>query len=481
MSDFHTAIIGAGSGGITVAVGLGGFGKEVALIEKKHVGGDCTNVGCVPSKTIIHLASHMHENGLSPADILAKVRQHRDELRDRETEEVHHMKGVTFFAGKATFVDKSTLELALDDGTTKRISADNVVISTGSTPIRIPVEGLPDERALTNESLFDLENLPEHLVIVGGGVIGCEMAFAFNKLGSKVTVVDLAPRLLGPLEPEVSTLMKKRFEDAGIGIYLNAKGSRYDDATNTLYLDQQGTEIPVEGVDKVLLAIGRKPQLDVGLENVGLEPVRGGLETNEVGRTGVENIYAIGDVNLSSAFTHSANAQGRRLVQKLALPFVPVGKEPVYPSATFTYPEVSQVGPVLSALQETYHPDLIKTYRIDLKDTDRGYTQFFDKEDGFVLIHAMRLTGKVLSATIVANTASEMIHLLTHAVNSGVTMYKLANIVFPYPTLSEAIKKAASNFTFETLPKLPQEALAFFRYRWNRPEQNGGQGKPATT
>ena len=480
MREFHTIVIGAGSGGITVAVGLAGFGKEVALVEKKHVGGDCTNVGCVPSKTLIHLSKQFQRGDITPAEALARTREHRDSLRDHETEEMREYKGITLIEGKAAFKDKNTVEIALDDGGTETVSAKNVVLATGSTPVRIPVEGLPDERLLTNESLFDLNDLPEHLVVVGGGVIGCEMAFAFNRLGSKVTVVDLAPRLLGPLEPEVSSLISQRLSHLGVDAYLKAKGSRYDAETNTLYLDQEGKEIALEKVDKVLIAVGRKPQLDVGLEQAGLKATKQGIQANGWGKTEVEGVYAIGDINPSSAFTHSANAQGRRLVQKLALPFLPVGKEGAYPSATFTDPEVAQVGPTLEALHKSWHPDLIKSYRVDLKDTDRGYTQFYDKQDGFVLIHAVRLTGRVLSATIVASSASEMIPILTHAVNNGVSMYKLANLVFPYPTLSEAIKKAASSYVFETLPKLHKELGAYLAYRWSNPEPRERQGQPAS-
>lgn len=471
MRDFHTAVIGAGSGGLTVAVGLAGFGKKVALVEKKHVGGDCTNVGCIPSKTLIHLASRHRQNGCSPTEVLAKVREHRDELRDEETEWVKTMEHVSFFEGKATFADKNTLDIALDDGGVERVRARNIVIATGSVPVRIPLEGLPEAKTLTNESLFDLENLPRHLVIVGGGIIGCEMAFAFHKLGSNVTVIDLAERLLSPLEPEVSSLIGKRFDELGVDVCLKTKGSRFDDATNTLYLDRESREVRVENVDKVLFAVGRKPQLDIGLENVGLSATKAGLPTNAWGRTAVDSVYAIGDVNPNSAFTHSANAEGRRLVQKLALPFLPVGKEPVYPSATFTDPEVSQVGPTLAELTNMVHPDLVKTYRVDLKDTDRGYTQFLGGLDGFVLIHAMRLTGRVLSATVVARNASEIIPLLTYAVNNRVTMYKLSSHVFPYPTLSEAIKKAATNYTLETLPKLPGEVLTYLRHRFSAAKQ----------
>ncbi len=463
MSAFHTAVIGAGSGGLTVAVGLAGFGKRVALIEKKHIGGDCTNVGCVPSKTLIHLASHLEKHKLSTEEILAKVRERRDHLRDEETAWIKSVKNVSVFEGEATFVNASTLSLQLPAGQ-QTITAKHIVMATGSSPIVVDVPGLPREKILTNESLFDITQPPEQLVIVGGGIIGCEMAFAFRKLGSDVTIVQRAPRLLDRLEPEVSELIQKRCADVGIKVHLNATATSFE--IGTLKLEQQGQSVNVEKVAKVLMALGRKPNLNFGLEKAGIAFTDKGVPTSSGHRSNVPNIYAIGDVSLTSAFTHTANAQGRRVVQKIALPFLPQGKEAVYPSAVFTEPEIAQIGPPLAKLREKYHPDLIRTLKFELKKTDRGYTQGL--EHGFILIHAVRLTGRVLSATIVAPPASEMISLLTLAVNKRISLYQLANIVFPYPVLSEAIKKLADQFVFATLPKLSQELLAYSRYRFKK-------------
>jgi dihydrolipoamide dehydrogenase len=461
--EFHTAVIGAGSAGLTVAVGLSSFGKKVVLIEKKHIGGDCTNVGCVPSKTLIHLASHIAEHKLSTEEILAKVRERRDHLREEETAWIKGVKNVTVFEGEATFVDSTTLSLQLATGQ-QSITAKNIVIATGSSPVVVDLPGLPREKILTNESLFDITQPPKHLVILGGGIIGCEMAFAFRKLGSEVTIVQRGARLLDRLEPDASDLIQKRCGEVGINIHLNATAKSFD--VGELKLEQQGKSLALSSVDKVLMALGRKPNLNLDLNKAGVTFNDKGIPTNQSSRTNVPTIYAIGDVNLKSAFTHTANAQGRRVVQKIALPFLPQGKEAVYPSAVFTAPEIAQVGPPLEKLKEHYHPELIRTLKFELKKTDRGYTQSL--EHGFVLIHAMRLTGRVLSATIAAPPASEMISLLTLAVNKRISLYQLANIVFPYPVLSEAIKKLADQFVFATLPKLPQELLAYLRYRFRQ-------------
>jgi dihydrolipoamide dehydrogenase len=459
--EFHTAIIGAGSAGLTVAVGLANLGKNVVLIERKYVGGDCTNVGCIPSKTLIHL---VHQKNLSPTEILAKVRERRDHLRDEETEGIKNTKNISLMQAQASFVDQETLELSFADGSIQQLKAKNMVIATGSEPITISIEGLSKENILTNETLFDLENPPGHLVILGGGIIGSEMAFAFRKLGCEVTLIDRNSQVLHRLEPEASSLIQKRMNQEGIRILTESTVASFDSTKNLLQIEQHGKRLEVKA-DKVLMAIGRSANLSsLKLDNAKVIRDDKGISTNKAAQSNISTIYAIGDVNHRSAFTHSANAQGRKLVQKIAFPFLPVNKDPVFPSAVFTDPEIAQVGLPLTHLQEQFHPELIKTYRFELGKTDRGYTQSL--QDGFVLIHAMRLTGRVLSATIVAPNASEMLSLLTYAVTKRISLYQLSALVFPYPVMSDAIKKIADQFVFATLPKLLQELLAFLKYRW---------------
>ncbi len=461
MSDYHTIIIGAGSGGLTVAVGLTGFGKSVALIEKNHVGGDCTNVGCVPSKILINEVNNLHSSGLSPQEILSKVREKRDHLRDEETDWVNGIEKVELIEGAAEFITSHQLRIKLNAGGKQEINAKNIVIATGSSPIKIPIEGLSEERTLTNENIFELESPPEHLAIIGAGVIGTELAFAFRKLGSKVSLIDLAPRVMSVVSEKASQVIHESLIAKEIDVYVGTKATHYNETTQNLYLESG----LLEGVDKVLLAIGRAPNINnLGLTSTGVNYSKRGISTNAYGATNIKGLYAIGDVTPQSNFTHSANAQGRRLVTRIALPILPHFKaEPPYPSATFSEPEISQVGPNLAQLQEKYHPKLIRSFEIELKNTDKGYTESLTA--GFVTIHAMHLTGRVLSAEIVAPKASEMISLLTLAVYQGISLYKLSGLIYPYPTFSEGIKKLADKFTLETLPKLPKELIKYLRYR----------------
>ncbi len=463
---FHTVVIGSGSGGLTVAVGLSKLGKRVALVEANDVGGDCTNVGCVPSKTLIHLVTHPGDR--SPAEILATVQDKRNHLRDEETAWVKGM-DLTFFEGRARFLSTEQLEVTLNEGGTRTISARNIVIATGAKPAKITIDGLPETRTLTNESLFELAHKPEHLAVIGSGVVGSEMAFAFRKLGSRVSMVSRSGRVLSASEPEASAVVGEAMTEQGIDLYLNAEPDAYDEAAQTLWLRQGGERVALSGVDKVLLAVGRVPAAkDLGLETTGVTFGDKGIPTDAYGQTAIKGIYAIGDVNPASSYTHSANAQGRRVVRRLAFPYLPAwGKEPLYPNATFTDPEVAAIGPSLAELTEHHHPSLIKTLRFELPETDKGYTESLER--GFVMIHAVRLTGRVLGATVVAPRASEMISLLTAAVYHGLSLYKLSGLVFPYPVLSEGIKKAADAFVFETLPNLPREGSSYLRYRWAGP------------
>ena len=479
--SYHTLIIGAGSGGLTVAAGLSALGKKTAVVEAEHVGGDCTNVGCVPSKTLIHLVNNMDTSGMSAAEILKEVQRKRDSLRDLETEETKEVENLDLIEGYARLVDKKTVEVTHANGELSRYAAKNIVLATGAKPLIIPVPGLPEERKLTNLSMFEQTDKPEHFAIVGSGVIGIEMAFAFRKLGSKVSVISLSDTVLNRMDPEASAVIERSLVEQGVELHFNSQTDHYDNDSGTLYVKKGDTIEALEGVDKVLLAIGRIPATKgVGLEEVGVKVERNGIPTDGYGATNVPGIYAVGDITQSSNFTHSANAQGRKLVQRLAFPFLPrFGSEPDYPSATFSDPEVATIGKSLAELHEQYHPSLIKTVRYDLAATDKGYTQGLDR--GFVQLHVIRLTGRILSATIVAPKASEMISLITAHIYNGLSIYKLSNLIFPYPVLGDGIKKAADAFVFETLPKLPQELVAYLKYRWAKPgkvEQGKGRLEP---
>lgn len=463
---FSTIVIGAGSGGMTVAIGLAGLGRKVALIEGHHVGGDCTNVGCVPSKTLIHLAKNF-KPGMNPDEIVKEVTRKRDALREKETEEVQHFDNLTFIRGMAKFTASKTLSVTLD-GASRELTADNIVIATGARPRMIDIPGLPPEMVLTNESLFDITNAPKHLVVVGAGVIALEMAFAFQKLGTKVTMFALDRRPLMTSIPEASEVIQAELDKRGITLYCGTVAKACDISTHSLILKSGEEEITLKDVDKVLVAVGRVRNLEsLGLDQAGVKvDPRLGVIVNSFGETNVKGVYAIGDVTPTSAFTHSANAQGRRVVQRIAFPYLPIAKkEPLFPNATFSDPEVAAVGLTEKQLAEYCHPQIIKRIHVDFKDhTDRGYTDGI--ENGFIIVDAVRLTGQILHATVVGPHASEMISFFTLAMSQKISLYKIYRLVYPYPTYSSGILKVADFFMRDTLPNFGKELGVYLKYRF---------------
>ena len=333
---------------------------------------------------------------------------------------------------------------------------------------------MPKERYLTNIELFDTETAPKHLAIIGAGVIALEMAFAFEKLGTKVTLFALDKRALMTVIPEAAAAIQASLDRKGITSHYGATAKFYDEASRILTLTQGDTEIAVDAVDQVLVAIGRVRNIDsLGLEQAGVKSdPRMGILTNSFGETNVKGVYAIGDVTPTSAFTHSANAQGRRVVQRIAFPYLPVAKkEPLFPSATFSDPEVATVGLTAAELEASCHQNAIRRIRVDLKgNTDRAYTDGI--EEGFIIVDAVRLTGKILHATIVAPHASEMISFFTLAMSQKISLYKIYRLVYPYPTFSSGILKVADFFMRETLTNLHKEIGAYMRYRFARPNKN---------
>jgi pyruvate/2-oxoglutarate dehydrogenase complex dihydrolipoamide dehydrogenase (E3) component len=462
-NHFKYVVIGSGSGGLTIAIGLANLGKQVALIEANHVGGDCTNVGCIPSKTLINLAKEFRR-GDDVNAVLREVIKKRDALRDKETEEIQNFPNIQFIQGHASFSGEKELIVVEPDGNEQQIKAENIIIATGARPRLLQIPGLPQEKTLTNESIFDIAQLPRHLVIMGAGIIAVELAVAFRKLGSKVTLIALDGRVLPTYPTEVSEAMQPELEKQGIKLHLGATSDHYEAETQTLYARKQENIFPIEDVDQVLIAIGRIRNIDnLGLENTGVAYNHNGINVDTFGRTNINGIYAIGDVTPTSAFTHSANAQGRRLVQKIVYPFLPASrKEPIFPTATFSDPEIATTGMTPSQIEEKFDANLVMRLRCDLKDIDRGYTD--NIVNGFVMVDVMRLTGKILGATIVAPHASEMISFFTLAINQRVSMYKLFRQVYPYPTYSNSFQKIADDFMKDTLSHFTREIKTFLRF-----------------
>jgi pyruvate/2-oxoglutarate dehydrogenase complex dihydrolipoamide dehydrogenase (E3) component len=457
LTTYKAVVIGAGSGGLTMAIGLSTFGHDVVLIEGDKVGGDCTNVGCIPSKALLHAA------GVGMNDPFAWVQARRDGLAAHENVEMETDDHIHLVRGWARLTKSEngahTVCVSGPDGDVE-VHAENVIVSTGSRPIEISIEGLGPERLLTNEDIFELKTIPDTVVLVGGGVISLEMATAFLDLGSEVHIVERTERLIGTEDPLVSATIEAVLRVRGAHMHTSASIKRFDDLQQTAHLTNGDT---IVGVDKVLIGIGRRPNLaGLSLEDAGVKFAHTGIIADDWGRTSVEGVYAVGDVTGNTATTHGANAVARRTIRAIALPIPKFGKPRALPNAVYCRPQIASVGLTMSelnALPETGRIRLVK----HLSGIDRGLTD--DIEYGFVAVDAERFSGKILRAVIVAPDAAEMIGMFTIMIDNGIGLRKLFGTVHPYPAYSQAIGFITDDFASATFRKLPREWWAMMRGR----------------
>jgi dihydrolipoamide dehydrogenase len=453
------AVIGAGSGGLTLAIGLSGFGHEVALIEAGRVGGDCTNVGCIPSKALLHAAA------AGVDDPFGYVRDKRDALSDTEDEEMVDHETIHLVRGRARLTDRRdphVVEVTAADGTVAEVRAENVIVCAGSQPVEFPIDGLDPDRLLTNDNLFELTEVPSKIVLIGGGPISLEMATAFRDLGSEVALVELLDRVIANEDPLVSSTIEAAMRERGVEVFTGTSIERFD-ATTAHLADGR----IVADVDRVLLAVGRRPKLaDLGLDTAGVEYTKRGITADTFGRTNVDGIYAVGDVTGNTLTTHGANSIGRRAIRAIALPYLPkLGAPRVLPNAVYCRPEIASVGmrvDEVEALPEAGR----RRYTVQIADIDRGYTD--DVQHGVVIVDAERFTGKILRASIVGPSAAEIIGIFTFAIDHGIGLRKMFGTVHPYPAYAQAVGQIADDFVRDTMTSIPTEWWGMMRGRVGR-------------
>jgi len=456
---YRAVVIGAGSGGLTAAIGLASMGHHVVLVEAGDIGGDCTNVGCIPSKTLLHAAR------TSIADPLAHTRKRRDELAHEEDELIrnHELIHLVRGWGSLTAPSEGPHVVRVTDGATiHAIRAEHVVLSGGSQPVTIDIDGLDAARTLTNEQLFELTDVPDSLLVVGGGAIAIEMATAFAAIGSRVDIVELNDRLLATEDPLITDEIESALATHGVRLHLGTTVARV--VGDVAHLADGSM---VDGVDRVLMALGRRPRLDgLGLDQAGVEHTASGIVADGWGRTSVDGIWAIGDVTGNTASTHGAGAVGRRTVRAIAFPKLPkLGSMGAVPAAVYGSPEVASVGRSLdevSRIDERSRLRLVVRY----SDIDRGFTDSIER--GVLVLDVERFTGTIIRAAITGPGAADMIGMFTMAIDHGVGLRSLFDMVHPYPSHAEVLRQAADDFARITYPSLPREWLAMARGRVRR-------------
>jgi len=444
-------VIGAGSGGLTVAAAAAAFGVDVVLIEKGLMGGDCLNTGCVPSKALLAAAKHAHAHGTGTAFGVAADAPHVDFAAANA--HVHDViagiaphDSVERFEGLGVTVLKEAAEFTGPDrvvaGDTE-IRARRYVIATGSSAAVPPIPGLADVSFLTNETIFELTACPEHLVIIGGGPIGLEMAQAHRRLGARVTVVE-AMSVLGKDDPELASVVIEALLAEGIEILEKTKvqGVEANSSGIAVNVEGEGGQGRIEG-SHLLVATGRKPTVDgLGLDTAGIDHSPRGIEVDKGLRTSNRKVYAIGDVIGGLQFTHAAGYHAGLVIRSILFRLPVTERRDLMPWVTYTSPELGHVGLTLQEARAR-HGDKVKVVEAAYGDNDRARAE---RQTTGKLKLIAGPGGRLLGADVVGAQAGELINLLSLAVSRKLTMKDLAGFIAPYPTLGELVRRAAVSY-----------------------------------
>ncbi|MEO7009116.1 MAG: mercuric reductase [Caldimonas sp.] len=451
---YHLLVIGAGPAGLTAARGAAALGAKVALIERDLLGGDCLNYGCVPSKPLIRTARVYAEmrdaanyGARSPNDIqvdfpmaMERMRRIRARLSRVDSAERLAAAGIDVFFGTARFVAGDAVDV---DGT--RLRFKKALIATGSRSMLPSIPGLAEAGYLTNETVFDLTVRPASLLVIGGGPVGCELAQAFARFGTRTAIVHSAPLFLPKEERDAAQMVSEALARDGVEIHLNTKAVvvRVEGGLKCVETINDGSVATI-GVEQILTGIGRIPAVGgLDLEAAGVAyDADAGVQVDDFLRTTNPRIYAAGDVCLEHQFTDTADASARIIVQNALL----LGRRRLsaltIPWCTYTDPEIAHVGLYVRQARERGIP--VKTYTVPMHDVDRAIAD--GEEHGFVKLHVRDGTDKILGATVVARHAGEMINGISLAMVAGIGLRTVARVIHTYPTQANAIKMAADAY-----------------------------------
>ena len=451
---YNLVVIGAGTAGLVTAAGAAGLGAKVALVEKHLLGGDCLNVGCVPSKAVIRSgravfdakeASPFGVRVGSPVQVdfptvMERMRKLRADLSPHDSAQRFAKLGVDVFLGEARFAGPDTVEVG---GQTLRFK--RAVIATGARATDPPIPGLAEAGYLTNETVFNLTQCPPRLAVIGGGPIGCELAQAFQRLGSQVSLLHKNAHLLDREDMEAAAIVQKAFIGEGITLRLNAKITRVErnGAGKRIWYELQGKEETL-AVDEILAGAGRAPNVQgLNLETVGVKyDPRKGVLVNDCLQTSNPHIYGAGDVCLAWKFTHAADFSARIVIQNALFLGRKKASALTMPWCTYTDPEIAHVGLYERDARERGME--VDTYVREFKEVDRAVLD--GEEDGFVKFHVRKGHDEILGATIVARHAGEIISEISVAMAARIGLGKLASVIHPYPTQAEALRQCGDAY-----------------------------------
>ncbi len=446
MAKYDMAIIGGGSGGLTAARVATALGANVLLVDKERLGGDCLNYGCVPSKSLIHVARIVQKAresaslGIMTANLsvnMAKVSEYVQGVIDRVAEgEKVYTEGVTVKFGQITF--KSATELVLNG---EIFTSRNTLIATGSRPVMPRVEGLEEVGYLTNESVFDLMNLPSSIVIVGGGPVGVELSQAFERLGAKVTIIQEQERILPREDPEVSEAVARVLISEGIDIVTNARFVKAGRSGNKkVATARKGDQLLNFEADEIVLAVGRQPNIEgLNLEAAGIKYDKKGIKVDDYLQTSASNILAIGDVIGGYLFTHVAVYQAGVAVRNALVPLARKKVDyRVVPWCTFTDPEAARVGLTPEDAEKQYKQ--VRIVKFPWAEIDRAQAE--NETIGFIKLVLAGKKDEIVGAHMVGARAGEMLGEMALAMQHNLTLNDILGTIHVYPTMNTGIQQA---------------------------------------
>jgi pyruvate/2-oxoglutarate dehydrogenase complex dihydrolipoamide dehydrogenase (E3) component len=446
---YNLVVIGAGTAGLIAAAGAAGLGAKVALVERDLMGGDCLNFGCVPSKALIRTARACAEvrdaarfgvqappgASLDFPFVMERMRKLRAEMSAKDSAARFKSLGVDVFIGDGRFTAADTIEVG-----GKKLRFARAAITTGARATSIPIPGLSEAGYLTNETIFSLIELPHRLIVIGAGPIGCELAQTFRRFGSEVTLLEMAPQILIREDRDAAERVERSMVRDGVTLITGANISSVTKrAAETIVQLDRGGERRELATDAILIGVGRAPAVEgLGLEAAGVAyDSVAGIKVNDRLQTTNPRIYAAGDVCSAYKFTHMADAMARIVIRNAMFAGRATASTLTIPWCTYTDPEIAHVG--------LYEADAAKrginvtTVVQELNDVDRAILD--GESEGFVKVHAEQKTGRIVGATIVASHAGEMISELTLAIKNDVRLAAIADVIHPYPTQADAIRR----------------------------------------
>lgn len=481
--EYDAIVIGGGAAGLTASGIAANFGAKTMMIEKDKLGGDCTWTGCVPSKALLKagkVAQNIRNAGKyglidgEPEIDFKKVVQHVHEIRhdiyeEADAPENFEAMGIEVIPGTATFVDDHTIEIARKERDNRIVSARYFFVCTGGCAFVPPIKGVESVNYLTNESLFEIEELPQELIIIGAGPIGTEMAQAMQRLGSQVTVIDMAERIMVNDDHELAGMLKERLEDEGIGYLLGAQVNKVSSENDKVQVQVtiDGESKTIAGTD-LLMATGRRANVEgMNLEAAGVTYSKNGVQVNDKCQTSRSHIYACGDVTGDYQFTHMSEHMAKVATTNALLKFPMKVDADHVPWCTYTDPELGHLGATEQQLKE--NNTTYEVYRFPFSKIDRALTE--SEGEGLIKVFAKKWNGKILGASVLGTNAGEMISEYAVAMKNGVSLRNLADTIHPYPTYGLGARRAADQWYIKNQSEWQVKLMKkLFGYRGKVPD-----------